>query len=186
MPYDNLFTPYERGTLRTAHRVAMAPLTRNRAKGTVPGELNATYYAQRADAAILITEGTHPAAVGQGYLDIAGLHNDEQQAGWEKVADAVHAAGDAKLFIQLMHCGRVAHPDYTDGATAGRPVGGPPRRPGVHARRHGGLRRAARAGDRGARRPCATSTSTRPAARSPPAPTASSCTPPTATCCTSS
>jgi N-ethylmaleimide reductase len=117
MLYENLFEPYERGTLRTAHRVAMAPLTRNRAKGTVPGELNATYYAQRADAAILITEGTHPAAVGQGYLDIAGLHSDEQQAGWAQVADAVHAAGDARLFIQLMHCGRVAHPVYTDGET---------------------------------------------------------------------
>jgi N-ethylmaleimide reductase len=95
----------------------MAPLTRNRAKGTVPGELNATYYAQRASAAILVTEGTHPAAVGQGYLDIAGLHNDEQQAGWAKVADAVHAAGDAKLVIQLMHAGRVAHPAFTGGET---------------------------------------------------------------------
>jgi N-ethylmaleimide reductase len=117
MPYEHLFQPYERGTLRTAHRIAMAPLTRNRAKDTVPGELNATYYAQRADAAILITEGTHPAPVGQGYLDIAGLHNDEQQAGWAQVADAVHAAGDAKLVIQLMHCGRVAHPVYTGGET---------------------------------------------------------------------
>jgi len=117
MPYEHLFQPYERGTLRTSHRIAMAPLTRNRAKDTIPGAINATYYAQRADAAILVTEGTHPAAVGQGYLDIAGLHNDEQQAGWAKVADAVHAAGDAKLVIQLMHCGRVAHPFYTDGET---------------------------------------------------------------------
>jgi N-ethylmaleimide reductase len=117
MPYEHLFQPYERGSLRTAHRIAMAPLTRNRAEATVPGELNATYYAQRADAAVLITEGTHPAAVGQGYLDIAGLHNDEQQAGWAQVADAVHAAGDAKLVIQLMHCGRVAHPVYTGGET---------------------------------------------------------------------
>lgn len=117
MAHPNLFTPYERGALATKHRVAMAPLTRNRALGTVPGPLNAEYYAQRADAAIIITEGTHPAAVGQGYLDIAGLHNDEQQAGWAQVADAVHAAGDAKLVIQLMHCGRVAHPYYTGGAT---------------------------------------------------------------------
>jgi N-ethylmaleimide reductase len=113
MPYEHLFQPYERGALRTTHRIAMAPLTRNRATGTVPGPLNAEYYAQRADAAILVTEGTHPAAVGQGYLDIAGLHDDEQQAGWALVADAVHAAGDAKLVIQLMHCGRVAHPAFT-------------------------------------------------------------------------
>lgn len=115
MTYPNLFKGYERGVLHTDHRVVMAPLTRNRAVGTVPNELNAEYYAQRAEAAILITEGTHPSAVGQGYLDIAGLHNDEQQAGWTLVADAVHAAGDAKFVVQLMHCGRVAHPYYTDG-----------------------------------------------------------------------
>ena len=117
MPYPNLFQSYERGSLRTPHRIAMAPLTRNRAAGTVPGEVNATYYAQRASAAILVTEGTQPAAVGQGYIDTAGLHNDEQQAGWAKVAAAVHAAGDAKLVIQLMHSGRVAHPVFTGGET---------------------------------------------------------------------
>ena len=117
MPYPSLLAPYERGSLRLPHRIAMAPLTRNRAKGTVPGEINATYYAQRASAAILVTEGTHPAAVGQGYLDVAGLHDDVQQAGWAKVAKAVHAAGDAKLVIQLMHAGRVAHPVFTNGET---------------------------------------------------------------------
>ena len=113
MAYPSLFQPYERGSLSLPHRVAMAPLTRNRATGTIPGDLNAEYYAQRASAAILVTEGTHPAAVGQGYSDIAGLHNDEQQAGWAKVAAAVADAGDAKLVIQLMHCGRVAHPVFT-------------------------------------------------------------------------
>lgn len=117
MAYPDLFQPYTHGDLTVPHRVAMSPLTRNRAKDTIPGELNAEYYAQRATAAILITEGTHPAAVGQGYLDVAGLHNDEQQAGWAKVASAVQAAGDAKLVIQLMHAGRVAHPYYTDGVT---------------------------------------------------------------------
>ena len=117
MPHQNLFESYERGSLRASHRIAMAPLTRNRAVGTVPGEVNATYYAQRASAAIIITEGTQPAAVGQGYIDTAGLHNDEQQAGWAKVAAAVHAAGDAKLVIQLMHSGRVAHPAFTGGET---------------------------------------------------------------------
>ncbi len=115
MAHEHLFTPYERGSLTAAHRIAMAPLTRNRAVGTVPGPINAEYYAQRADAAIVISEGTHPAAVGQGYLDIAGLHTDEHEAGWKLVADAVHAAGDAAFVIQLMHCGRVAHPVYTDG-----------------------------------------------------------------------
>src|SRR4051795_10543481 len=123
MAFAHLFEPYERGGLRLPHRIAMAPLTRNRAPATIPGELNARYYAQRASAAILVTEGTHPDPVGQGYLDIAGLHDDVQQAGWAKVADAVHAAGDAKLVIQLMHCGRVAHPVYTGGVT---PVGPSP------------------------------------------------------------
>jgi N-ethylmaleimide reductase len=117
MAFAHLFEPYERGGLRLPHRIAMAPLTRNRAPATIPGELNATYYAQRASAAILVTEGTHPDPVGQGYLDIAGLHDDVQQAGWARVADAVHEAGDAKLVIQLMHCGRVAHPVYTGGVT---------------------------------------------------------------------
>ena len=117
MAFAHLFEPYERGGLRLPHRIAMAPLTRNRAPATIPGALNATYYAQRASAAILVTEGTHPDPVGQGYLDIAGLHDDVQQAGWARVADAVHAAGDAKLVIQLMHCGRVAHPVYTGGVT---------------------------------------------------------------------
>jgi N-ethylmaleimide reductase len=113
MPYPHLFQRYERGPLQLPHRLAMAPLTRNRAKDTVPSEINATYYAQRASAAILVTEGTQPAANGQGYIDTPGLHNDEQQAGWAKVARAVHDAGDAKLVIQLMHCGRVAHPVFT-------------------------------------------------------------------------
>ncbi len=117
MSLPHLFEPYERDGLRLPHRIAMAPLTRNRARATIPGQLNATYYAQRASAAILITEGTHPDPVGQGYLDIAGLHDDAQQAGWAQVADAVHAAGDAKLVIQLMHCGRVAHPVFTGGVT---------------------------------------------------------------------
>ena len=113
MPYPHLFQPYERGSLKLSHRLAMAPLTRNRAKDTVPGEVNATYYAQRTSAAILVTEGTQPAAVGQAYIDTPGLHSDEQQAGWAKVADAVHSAGEAKLVIQLMHGGRVAHPVFT-------------------------------------------------------------------------
>lgn len=113
MPYSNLFSPYTHGDLSVPHRIALAPLTRNRAVGTVPGPLNAEYYAQRASAAILVTEGTQPAADGQGYLDTPGLHSDEQQAGWKLVADAVAEAGDGKLVVQLMHCGRVAHSFYT-------------------------------------------------------------------------
>jgi N-ethylmaleimide reductase len=116
MPYSHLFEPYEHADLHLPHRVAMAPLTRNRAKDTVPGELNATYYAQRADAAIIVAEGTFTAPDAQGYLDIPGLHTDAQQTGWADVIAAVRAAGDAKFVIQLMHCGRVAHPIFCAGA----------------------------------------------------------------------
>jgi len=115
MANDALFTPYTHGDLTLPNRLVLAPLTRNRAIDTVPGPLNAEYYAQRASAAILVTEGTQPSAVGQGYLDTPGLHTDEQQAGWAQVAHAVAEAGDAKLVIQLMHAGRVAHPFYTGG-----------------------------------------------------------------------
>lgn len=128
MPYDHLLSPYEHGALELKHRVALAPLTRNRARNTIPGPLNAEYYAQRADAAILVTEGTQPAAVGQAYRNTPGLHTDEQQAGWEQVARAVAEAGEGKLVVQLMHGGRVAHPVYTGGETpvapsAVRPAG---------------------------------------------------------------
>lgn len=96
-------------------RFVMAPLTRNRAgEGHAPTELNATYYAQRASAGLIITEGTAPSAVGQGYLNVPGLYTDEQVAGWRLVADAVHAGG-GYVVAQLMHAGRIAHPDNKDG-----------------------------------------------------------------------
>ena len=113
MPLDPLFQLYTHGNLTLPHRIALAPLTRNRAKGTVPGPLNAEYYAQRASAAFVIAEGTQPSADGQGYLDTPGLHTDEQQAGWAQVAEAVAAAGEGKLVIQVMHTGRVAHSHFT-------------------------------------------------------------------------
>jgi len=128
MPYDHLFSPLSAPGLELPHRIALAPLTRNRAIGTVPGEINAEYYGQRATAAITISEGSHPAAVGQGYLDIAGVFTDGHQAGWKLVADRVHEKG-GRLWVQLMHCGRVAHPRYTSGETpiapsAVKPEGG--------------------------------------------------------------
>lgn len=96
-------------------RFVMAPLTRNRAgAGNAPTELNATYYGQRASAGLIITEGTAPSAVGQGYLNVPGLYTDEQIAGWKLVADAVHAKG-GYVVAQLMHAGRIAHSDNKDG-----------------------------------------------------------------------
>ncbi|MEH3069194.1 MAG: alkene reductase [Aeromicrobium erythreum] len=110
-----VFDPITVGAWTLPQRFVMAPLTRNRAEaGGVPGELAATYYGQRAGAGLIVTEGTQPSAVGQGYLDTPGLHSSEQVAGWRKVADAVHAR-DGRIVAQLMHVGRIAHPDNKDG-----------------------------------------------------------------------
>lgn len=108
------FEPITVGGWKLPQRFVMAPLTRNRAKGTVPGELNAEYYGQRASAGLIITEGSQPSAVGQGYLDTPGFHSPEQLAGWSNVAEAVHAGG-GHLVAQLMHVGRIAHPDNKGG-----------------------------------------------------------------------
>ena len=106
----NLYDPFTAGSLDLANRVVMAPLTRSRAgAGGVPTDLNVQYYRQRAGAGLIITEGTQPSAVGQGYLDTPGLHTDEQVAGWREIGDAVHAEG-GRIVVQLMHVGRIAHP----------------------------------------------------------------------------
>ena len=109
----DLFAPYQLGPFALKNRLVMAPLTRNRAgEGGVPTALNAEYYAQRAGAGLIVTEGTQPAAVGQGYPNTPGLHTDQQVAGWRLVADAVHAR-DGIIFAQLMHAGRIGHTSIT-------------------------------------------------------------------------
>jgi N-ethylmaleimide reductase len=91
----------------------MAPMTRGRATPEgVPTEMNATYYAQRASTALIITEGTQPSDDGQGYLLTPGVYTEEQIAGWRLVVNAVHDAG-GRIFIQLMHVGRISHPSNT-------------------------------------------------------------------------
>ncbi|MGW0915171.1 alkene reductase [Streptomyces sp. NPDC002784] len=108
-----LWTPATVGALALPHRLVMAPMTRDRSTPEgVPTPLNAEYYAQRASHALIITEGTQPSADGQGYLLTPGIHNDDQIAGWRTVTDAVHAAG-GRIVIQLMHVGRISHPDNT-------------------------------------------------------------------------
>ncbi|GAA1771127.1 alkene reductase [Nocardioides hankookensis] len=102
------------GAWTLPNRIVMAPLTRNRSRGTVPGDLAVEYYAQRASAGLIITEGSQPSARGQGYLDTPGFHSPEQLAGWRRVADAVHANG-GRIVAQLMHAGRISHPDNTGG-----------------------------------------------------------------------
>ncbi len=113
---QTLFTPTTLGKLQLSNRIVMAPMTRSRATGNVPNELMEKYYALRADAGLLITEGVSPSSNGLGYARIPGLFSDEQVQGWKRVNDAVHAQG-GKTFVQLMHTGRVSHPaNMPDGA----------------------------------------------------------------------
>ncbi len=106
-----LFEPYFSRSLQLKNRAVMAPMTRSRAlDANTPNALMADYYAQRADAGLIISEGTSPSANGLGYARIPGLYNDAQMRGWKKVTDAVHAKG-GKIWVQLMHAGRVTHID---------------------------------------------------------------------------
>lgn len=108
-----LWQPARVGSLQLPHRLAMAPMTRDRShENGTPSEMNARYYAQRASTALIISEGTQPSEDGQGYLLTPGIYSDEHVAGWRTVTDAVHEAG-GRIVIQLMHVGRVAHPGNT-------------------------------------------------------------------------
>ncbi len=104
-----LLTPYRLGRIELRNRAVMAPMTRSRALGNVPGELQATYYGQRAvEAGLILTEGTSPSPNGLGYPRIPGLFNAAHVGGWRQTTEAVHAKG-GHIFVQLMHTGRVAH-----------------------------------------------------------------------------
>ncbi len=104
-----LLTPDMFGSVRVQNRVVMAPMTRCRAIGNVPNELMAQYYKQRSDAGLIITEGTSPSPNGLGYARIPGIFNDQQVEGWKITTSAVHENG-GKIFVQLMHTGRISHP----------------------------------------------------------------------------
>lgn len=104
----NLFDPIKIGDLELANRIVMAPLTRSRSKGLLPGAMAVEYYRQRASAGLIISEGTQVAPQGQGYLDTPGIHTPEQIAAWKRVTDAVHAEG-GKIAVQLWHVGRISH-----------------------------------------------------------------------------
>jgi N-ethylmaleimide reductase len=124
---SSLFGPVRLGELALPNRVVMAPMTRNRAVGTIPGERNATYYAQRAGAGLLISEATQVMPRGLGYPDTPGIHGDAHVAGWRLVTDAVHAAG-GRIALQLWHVGRISHSSFHGGAppvsaSAVRPAG---------------------------------------------------------------
>ena len=107
---SKLFEPVRLGALQLQNAVVMAPLTRSRATvDGVPQSIARDYYEQRATAGLLIAEGTQPSAMGQGYARTPGIHNAQQAAGWRAVTDAAHGKG-AKIVLQIMHVGRIAHP----------------------------------------------------------------------------
>lgn len=107
---DSLFSPVALGAIELANRIVMAPMTRDRAgPDDVPTPLMVEYYAQRASAGLIVTEGVQPSAVGKGYWRTPGIHSAAQIEGWRAVADAVHARG-GRIIMQLMHCGRVVVP----------------------------------------------------------------------------
>ncbi|GAA3920539.1 alkene reductase [Chitinophaga oryziterrae] len=105
---NKVLTPYAKLGLK--NHLVMAPMTRSRAINNIPNELMAEYYGQRTGAGLIITEGTAPAAEGLGYPRIPGVFLQEQINGWKKITSAVHA-GNSKIFVQLMHTGRIGHKD---------------------------------------------------------------------------
>lgn len=114
---NQLLTPVRIGRYVVPNRLVMAPMTRSRADTEgVPSDLTVTYYAQRASAGLIISEGVFPSAMGKGYVHTPGIETGAQVAAWKKVTEAVHARG-GRIFMQLMHCGRVSHPSLLNGAT---------------------------------------------------------------------
>lgn len=106
----SLFNPIKLGNLELKNRIVMAPMTRSRATADhIPVDIMAEYYKQRACAGLIITEGTAPSPNGEGYPRTPGLYTPAQIEAWKKITQAVHEAG-SKIFVQLMHVGRIAHP----------------------------------------------------------------------------
>lgn len=111
----DLFTPVTLGDLELANRVVMAPLTRLRSGASgVPGDLVVEHYRQRASAGLIIAEGTYVNHESQAFVGQPGIVTGEQVAGWRRVAEAVHDRG-GRIVLQVMHGGRVTHPDVNGG-----------------------------------------------------------------------
>lgn len=113
---STLFSPITFAGISARHRVVMAPMTRARSSqpGDIPNALNAQYYAQRASAALIVTEATQISPQGKGYSFTPGIHSEAQVQGWQGVTEAVHAEG-GRIFLQLWHVGRLSHPDFHNG-----------------------------------------------------------------------
>ncbi|NWE72380.1 alkene reductase [Pseudomonas gingeri] len=113
---SKLFSPTRFGRHEVPHRIVMAPMTRARSTqpGDIPNALNARYYAQRASAALIVSEATQITPQGKGYSFTPGIYSTEQIAGWKLVTKAVHDA-HGRIFLQLWHVGRMSHPDFHNG-----------------------------------------------------------------------
>ncbi|MCL1065787.1 alkene reductase [Shewanella olleyana] len=113
---ESLFNTIQLGEHALSNRIVMPPMTRSRASqpGNVANDIMAEYYAQRAQAGLIVAEGTQISAMGQGYAWTPGIYSPAQIAGWKKTTDAVHAKGGV-IFAQLWHVGRVTHPDNIGG-----------------------------------------------------------------------
>lgn len=103
----SIFKTFQLGDITLKNKIVMAPMTRNHAINNIPNDLMATYYGQRAGAGLIISEGTSPSINGIGYPRIPGAYSPAQIDGWDQIAKTVHDKG-GKMFVQLMHCGRVA------------------------------------------------------------------------------
>lgn len=116
-PTHPLLEPIRIGDINLPNRIIMASMTRARTDnpGFVPNALQAEYYAQRASAGLILTEGTWPSREGVGFINVPGLYTREQADGWRRITDAVHEAG-GRIFVQLGHLGSSSHPDLLDGA----------------------------------------------------------------------
>ena len=110
-----LFDAFDLHGLKLPNRVLMSPMTRTRAQDNgVPTDLMRDYYVQRASAGLIITECTQVSDQGHGIVRAPGIHRQDQIDGWHRVTDAVHATG-GRIYLQIWHCGRVAHPGMRGG-----------------------------------------------------------------------
>ena len=107
--YPKLLGGFNLGNIYLKNRTVMAPMTRSRAIDNLPNNLMVKYYSDRAEAGLIITEGVSPSPNGLGYARIPGIYSQQQVEGWKKITEAVHDRG-GKIFVQLMHTGRISHP----------------------------------------------------------------------------
>jgi N-ethylmaleimide reductase len=116
MKEQPLLQPYDMKGLQLKNRIVMAPMTRSRSNNPegAATELTAQYYEQRAEAGLIVTEGTYVSAEAAGYVNVPGIYTDAHVKGWKIVTEAVHKKG-GKIFAQIWHVGRISHPDLLNG-----------------------------------------------------------------------